>query len=82
MELNTLELKNDLHTLVTNTDDENVLFRVKDFFTELNNQKDWWDVLTSTQKKQVEIGSKQLDEGLKFTNDEVRAEIDKLLQKR
>ena len=82
MELNTLELKNDLHALVANTDDENVLFRVKDFFTKLNNQKDWWDVLTPTQKNQVAIGSKQLDEGLKFTNDEVRAEIDKLLQKR
>ena len=61
MELNTLELKNDLHSLVSNTNDENVLFRVKEYFTELNTQEDWWHLLTPEQKKQVEIGTKQLD---------------------
>ena len=82
MEVNTLELKNDLHTLVTNTDDENVLFRVKEFFTELKDKDDWWHLLTPTQKNQIEIGSNQLDNGIKFTHNEVRAEIDKLLLKK
>lgn len=82
MELNTLELKNDLHTLVTNTNDEDLLFRVKEYFTELKNTDDWWNILTSKQKEQVETGTKQLDNNLKFSNDEVRIEIDKLLQRK
>lgn len=82
MELNTLELKNDLHILVSNTNDEEVLFRVKEYFTELKNKEDWWHSLTSEQKSKVEIGIKQLDNNLKFSNDEVRIEIDKLLQRK
>ncbi|MER0437842.1 hypothetical protein [Emticicia sp. W12TSBA100-4] len=82
MELNTLELKNDLHTLVTNTNDEEVLFRVKEYFTELKNKDDWWHSLTTEQKNKVEIGTQQLDNGLKFSNDEVRIEIDKLLKRK
>jgi hypothetical protein len=82
MELNTLELKNDLHTLVSNTNDEEVLFRVKEYFTELKNKEDWWHSLTKEQKNKIEVGTKQLDNNLKFSNDEVRIEIDKLLQRK
>lgn len=82
MELNTLELKNDLHTLVTNTNDEDLLFRVKEYFTELKNKDDWWHLLTTEQKIKVEIGTKQLENNLKFSNDEVRVEINKLLQRK
>lgn len=82
MEINTLELKNDLHDLVTNTNDEEVLFRVKEYFTELKNKDDWWHLLTTEQKNKVEIGTNQLDNNVKFSNDEVRIEIDKLLQRK
>lgn len=82
MELNTLELKNDLHTLVTNTNDEDLLFRVKEYFTELKNKDDWWHLLTTEQKHKVEIGTKQLDNNIKFSNDEVRIEINKLLHRK
>jgi CTP:phosphocholine cytidylyltransferase-like protein len=82
MELNTLELKNDLHTLVTNTNDENLLFRVKEYFTELKNKDDWWHLLSKEQKNKVEIGTKQLENNLRFSNDEVRVEINKLLHRK
>jgi CTP:phosphocholine cytidylyltransferase-like protein len=82
MELNTLELKNDLHTLVTNTNDEDLLFRVKEYFIELKNKDDWWHLLSKEQKNKVEIGTKQLDNNVKFSNDEVRVEINKLLQRK
>jgi len=82
MELNTLELKDELHTLVTNTNDEDVLLRVKEFFTELKNKEDWWNLLTLTQKKDIDTATNQLDSGLRFTNEEVRTEIDKLLYKK
>ena len=76
METNTLELKNDLHDLVSKTDDAGVLSHVREYFTELNNKIDWWYLLTPAQKQQIEIGTKQLDNGQKFTNKEVRVEID------
>lgn len=81
MELNTLELKNDLHTLVSNTNDEDVLFRVKEYFTELKNKEDWWHSFTPQQKKDIDIGTQQLDNGQKFSNDEVRIEVNKLLKR-
>lgn len=82
MELNTLELKNDLHALVSNTNDEDVLLRVKEYFTELKNKEDWWHSLTSQQKNNVEIGTQQLDNGQKLSNDEVRIEVNKLLKRK
>lgn len=80
MELNTLELKNDIHSLVNNTDDETILFKVREYFSELKSNEDWWNLLTLKQKLSIENGSKQLDNGLRFSHDEVRKEIDKILK--
>ena len=81
MEVNTLELKNDLHTLVTITDDENILLQVKQYFTELNNKTDWWDELSESQKTSINLGIKQLDEGKTVPHAQVRERVDKILRK-
>lgn len=80
MELNTLELKNDIHSLVNNTDDETILFKVKEYFSELKSNEDWWNLLSLKEKASVEDGTKQLDNGVRFSHDEVRKEIDKILK--
>lgn len=72
--MNALELKNDIHKYVVETEDLTVLQRVKDLFRELTNEN---AKLTDLEEKMMNIGLEQADKGLLTPNDEVRAKIDK-----
>jgi len=69
-----LELKNDIHKYVVETDDLTVLQQIKDMFRELTSEN---SELTDLEEKMMNIGLEQADKGLLTPNKEVRAKIDK-----
>jgi phage pi2 protein 07 len=46
MNTNTAEIKNYLHKLIVETDDETILMKVQEYFTVLKEKNiDWWDMI-------------------------------------
>jgi len=75
-------LKNELHRLVVETDNAEVLSQVKSIFEALLlGEEDWWDALSEKEKTQVQKGLQQLDNGDRMTHESVRKEINHLLGK-
>jgi hypothetical protein len=79
--MNTAELKNDLYELVGNTDNDEILSNVKQYFLDLTNGKDWWNELSDSQKASIHLGIKQLDEKKVVSHAAVREKVNKLLNK-
>lgn len=78
------DLKNDLHRLVVETEEQDVLTQIKFIFEQIKNQntgKDWYEELNFLQKKSLEHGLEQLATGQRIPHFEVRKEINKLLGK-
>ena len=74
------EIKNYLHKLVVETDDENILGKVQAYFTTLKSENvDWWDVIPDHEKKVIDIGLQQLENGEGIPHEEVKRKVDKLL---
>ena len=82
--MNTAELKNYLHQLVVETNDENILTKVKEYFTSLSrgNELDWWDQISEKQKFEIEVGVTQLKNGQGNSDPEVRNKVDVLLKRK
>ncbi|MFB2118448.1 hypothetical protein [Parapedobacter sp. 2B3] len=77
------ELKNSLHRLVVETEDRSVLQYVEDIFKSMATTKaDWWDELSEQDKKSVDRGIQQLNEGAASRHDEVVSKINALLSSR
>ncbi len=79
--MSVLELKNELHRLVVNTEDEIILENVRAYFLNLTSQEDWWDTLSEPQQSLVHDSIRQLDNGQTSTHQAVRERISKLLTK-
>lgn len=80
MNITTAEIKNYLHKLIVETDDENVLNKVQAFFLKLKGENvDWWDTISSQQKETINIGLQQLENGEGIPHEEVKRKADKLL---
>lgn len=56
--------------------DEQMLRRIEN----LKSGKDWWDELRESDKKSIEEGLKDLEEGRVLTSDQVRKSIRKLIE--
>lgn len=75
-------LKNELHRMVVQTDNLQVLRQVKSIFDILlqgGDEADWWDVLTEQEKMLLQKGLNQLDNGERIPNHLVRQEINQML---
>lgn len=80
MNTNTAIIKNYLHKLIVETDDENTLNKVHAYFTTLKSSDvDWWDTISDQEKDAINIGLQQLDNGEGIPHDEVKRKVDKLL---
>ncbi|TVQ93748.1 MAG: hypothetical protein EA393_01825 [Bacteroidetes bacterium] len=80
MDPNTAEIKNSLHKLIAETDDENILSKVQAYFTTLQSKNvDWWDTISDQEKEAVNMGLQQLDNGEGIPHKEVKRKVDKLL---
>jgi hypothetical protein len=78
------EIKNDLHRLVVETEDQEILLQIKFVFEQMkarNTEIDWYDTLNIVQKKSIETGLQQLNAGQRIPHAEVRQEINQRLGK-
>ena len=80
MNASTAEIKNDLHKLIVETDDESILSKVQAYFNMLKSKNvDWWDTISDQEKEAINIGLKQLENGEGIPHEEVKRKVDKLL---
>ena len=80
--MNTAELKSNLHRMIVETDDLSILDKIQAYFTQLkSNSIDWWDMLSETDKKNIEKGQNQLQNGNKIPHELVRKRVNNLLEK-
>lgn len=74
------EIKNHLHKLIVETDDESILSKVQAYFTTLKSKNvDWWDTISDQEKEAINIGMQQLENGEGIPHEEVKRKMDKLL---
>ena len=79
MNTNTAEIKNYLHKLIVETDDETILTKVQAYFTTLKEKNiDWWDMISDQEKKDIKKGLQQLKNGEGIPNEQVKRKVDKL----
>lgn len=78
--MNTLELKNNLHRMVVETDDAAILEQITVLFSALRNEKSLWDSISEAEKKQIQKGLEDLRSGRIKSNEEVRAKVRSILQ--
>jgi predicted transcriptional regulator len=80
MNASTAEIKNYLHKLIVETDDESILIKVQAYFTTLKSKNvDWWDTISSLEKEAINIGLQQLENGEGIPHEEVKRKVDNLL---
>jgi hypothetical protein len=78
------EIKNDLHRLIVETEEQEVLLQIRFIFEQMkvrNIEIDWYETLNIAQKKSLEIGLNQLNTGQRIAHSEVRKEINQRLGK-
>jgi hypothetical protein len=82
-EMTSAILKNELHRLVVQTDNVQVLRQIKSIFEILlrsGEEGDWWDTLSEREKRLIERGLAQLENGERLPHQVVRDEINQLLK--
>ena len=80
MKASTAEIKNYLHKLIVETDDESILSKVQAYFNTLKGENiDWWDTISDKEKDAVNIGMRQLENDEGIPHEEVRKKADKIL---
>ena len=82
--MNTIEVKNDLHRLIVETDDEAILLQVMNLFRTLRAEKnhaDWGDAISSQDAISIHKGLQQATQGERTPHSVVRKNIDKLLRR-
>lgn len=68
------EIKNDLHRLIVETNDEHILKTIQKVFKDLNKEgeSDWWQELNEKDKKNIERGLKESKKGILLSDEEVQ----------
>jgi len=84
-EANAAVLKNELHRLVVQTEDEEVLRQIKSVFEYLlhdeDTSSDWWTTLSDKDQMLVQKALLELDRGDRIPHEAVRADINQILGK-
>lgn len=79
MELNSTELRNQIHQLINEADDDK-LNNIQAYLIALQNEKaDWWEAISAQEQEIIYKGRKLLEEGKGINHDEVKSKADKLL---
>ncbi|MEM9888945.1 MAG: hypothetical protein AAF849_23835 [Bacteroidota bacterium] len=74
-------VKNNLHELVVQTQDAEVLQKVEDYFRDLISGKDWWAAISAAEKDLIQKGTAEIENGQGIAHAEVRKQVDQLLHK-
>ncbi|MEM8524668.1 MAG: hypothetical protein AAGG68_08490 [Bacteroidota bacterium] len=78
--MDVLEIKNDLLRLVVETNDAAQLDMVRNYFKILKKETKPTVEIDAQEKRMIEIGLKQIEEGKVISNTEARQRIKKFLQ--
>lgn len=76
------ELKNDLHRMVVETDNPQILLQIAAFFASLRGEGDWWDSLSEEEKQKIEIGVANAEKGEVIPYTKVREKVKSILGNR
>ena len=79
--MNTIELKETLHQFISETNDMNILNKIKAFFQEVKDSTNEIE-LTPYEEKLVAIGMQQIEEGRIMPHHEARQKIKQLLKEK
>jgi hypothetical protein len=80
MNSNTVEIKNHLLKLISETEDEGILSKVQAYFNTLQSKNiDWWELTSVQEKEAIYLSQQQLKNGEGIPHQEVRQKVDKLL---
>ena len=74
------EIKNDLHRMVVETNDPEVLEQIAFLFAALRDEKGLWDTLSAGEKAKIQKGLEDLHSGRTKSHEEVRAKVRAILQ--
>lgn len=79
MELNSTELRNQIHQLINEADDDK-LNNIQAYLIALQNEKaDWWEAISAQEQELIYKSRKLLEEGKGINHNEVKSKADKLL---
>ena len=77
--MSVLEIKNDLHRMVVETEDPEILAQIAFLFAALREEKELWSTLSEKEKRQIQKGLEDLRAGRTKTHEEVRAKVHAIL---
>lgn len=75
------ELKNNIHRMVVETDDPDVLAQISVLFASLLGEEDWWDSLSSDEKQRIEQGKADVEAGRTVPYEQMKKKVDAILGK-
>lgn len=80
--MTTAEIKGILQKWIAETDDKNLLTKVQTYFSMLKTRDaDWWDMMDDYQKKEIETGLTQLNEGKGIPYEKVKEKAKKMISR-
>jgi hypothetical protein len=80
--MSTAELKNDLHRMIVETQDNSILEQISNYFSLIIAEKNIWEGLSDAEKKQIESGVKDMQTNRTLSNEEVRAKVRLILNQK
>ena len=81
MSMSVAELKNNLHRMVVETNDPDILAQVSALFISLLSETDWWDALSEEEKQKIALGAADAEAGRTVPQAEVREKVKGMLGK-
>ena len=73
------EIKNNLHRMVVETDDPEILAQIAALFASLLGEQDWWDLLSNEEKKKIELGEEDSEAGRSAPYSQVKERVKDIL---
>ena len=77
--MNSIELKSDIHNLIDNVNDINILNAIKVLINERVSESDFWDKLPLDVQKSILKGKEQTEKGESKSHEEVMGKYEKWL---
>ena len=78
--MDVIELKTDLHKMIDNITDSNILMAIKILLSSKSTSKtDWWDTISKEELAEIEQGLAQIERGEVISHDEVMEKYKKWL---
>lgn len=74
-------MKNDLHRMVVETNDPDILAQIAALSASLRGEEDWWDALSEEEKEQIERGLADVEAGRTVPYAEVEDKLRSVLGK-